>query len=692
MVTKEEKKKLKRSRKKEKKAKKAEKKKKRSKNCDEEPTQNDDDDDDDTSNVQAQIPSNLSNIGASPLNISKSNSAINDSNSIVSSPSESPRKSSKKNKKKKKKRKHENETISTNPEDEIMTTTTTPSKISQILHESIGDEIQNDRKKRKVQESPTDVMSDDKNTNLIDPKNTEKKNKKVSKETTNDDGSQFIGGRVAAMSMKEFESTTGPSGETEDNSSDEMTLLLFYQYIEPILNESQFKTLLSYVETSGERYSITGRMRVAREGLNCTLTGSYWNIRSWCKALRESSELPYFHDTEFKLTDHLPMKQVFPKLHAFKVDEIVNYGLAGSRAPSVHKTGVHLEPEAYNKKMKESNTVIIDVRNHYEAAIGQFQPPSSGAQYIDPMMRKSTEFPVWLDKPETKEILRGKQVLMYCTGGIRCERASALLRTKIETEEDTKKLGIKGVYQLQGGIDKYFREFPDGGLWKGKNFTFDKRFSHAPPNVSVDDTMGKCEKCLKPWDMYRGKRRCPTCGVPSLICRDCYKADQDGTRKIGKNIRCDLCVKEGITSKKQLKEKEKNEMEEYESNLRSTYNFQVPLKESKKNSNTNDFRQVTFAPNPDNITRLFVKNLDVNKVDQKEVCELIPGITHIEWIQDRKTGKWYGSVFVEVTTPNDAAKAVGTVNGQKVFGRKLVVKFAKPDPKSIWPPPSTAIN
>jgi len=78
-------------------------------------------------------------------------------------------------------------------------------------------------------------------------------------------------------------------------------------------------------------------------------------------------------------------------------------------------------------------------------------------------MRKSTEFPVWLDKPETKEMLRGKQVLMYCTGGIRCERASALLRQKIENEEDTKELGIKGVYQLQGGIDKYFKEFPDGG-------------------------------------------------------------------------------------------------------------------------------------------------------------------------------------------------------------------------------------
>ncbi len=59
-------------------------------------------------------------------------------------------------------------------------------------------------------------------------------------------------------------------------------------------------------------------------------------------------------------------------------------------------------------------------------------------------------------------------------GGVRCERASALLKTKIETEKDTKALGIKGVYQLQGGIDKYFRDFPEGGWWQGKNYVFGK--------------------------------------------------------------------------------------------------------------------------------------------------------------------------------------------------------------------------
>ena len=98
-----------------------------------------------------------------------------------------------------------------------------------------------------------------------------------------------------------------------------------------------------------------------------------------------------------------------------------------------------------------------------QADIGNFNPASSSglegkdvAQLVNPKMRQSTDFPDWLGKAETKEALAGKTVLMYCTGGIRCERASALLR---------KKLGgaVGDVFQLQGGIEKYLLQFPDGG-------------------------------------------------------------------------------------------------------------------------------------------------------------------------------------------------------------------------------------
>jgi len=105
-------------------------------------------------------------------------------------------------------------------------------------------------------------------------------------------------------------------------------------------------------------------MRVAREGLNCTLTGSHDGIRAWCAALREydggrskvdevmGERVTEFAKTEFKLTDDLPPKQKFPKLHAFEVVELVNYGLVGSLAPEIGKHGgTHLEPDEYHKKV-----------------------------------------------------------------------------------------------------------------------------------------------------------------------------------------------------------------------------------------------------------------------------------------------------------------------------------------------------
>ena len=135
------------------------------------------------------------------------------------------------------------------------------------------------------------------------------------------------------------------------NSVNNITLLLFYQYVEPCWDDDQFQVALKFVTDQGNKYGLTGRMRVAKEGLNCTLTGSHDGIRNWCAALRTfdggrskidqvtGETITEFAKTEFKLTDDLPPKQRFPKLHAFEVVEIVNYGLAGSRAPEIAKYG-----------------------------------------------------------------------------------------------------------------------------------------------------------------------------------------------------------------------------------------------------------------------------------------------------------------------------------------------------------------
>ena len=109
------------------------------------------------------------------------------------------------------------------------------------------------------------------------------------------------------------------------------------------------------------------------------------------------------------------------------------------------------------------------------------------------------------------------------------------MREKIEKDPTVADLNIQGVYQLQGGIDKYFKEYPDGGNWVGKNYTFDKRFSHVPEGITKSESevevLSKCEACEKPWDRFRGKRRCPTCGVPSIICSDCFDANEKSSAR-----------------------------------------------------------------------------------------------------------------------------------------------------------------
>lgn len=202
----------------------------------------------------------------------------------------------------------------------------------------------------------------------------------------------------------------------------------------------------------GEEHAVTGRGRCAREGLNCTLTGTPAGVRAFCERLRAWD--PAFMETDFKLTDGLAPDQRFKALTIRKTVEIVAYGLPGELAPSLHRNEAkHVPADEYHRMMSEDNTVIIDVRNYYESDIGpspldhcgiraqhavatdcvltacrvrlslvasrcrapwpshrqrvgfaettpasppvagHFQPPPGGAELIDPKMRNSHEFP-----------------------------------------------------------------------------------------------------------------------------------------------------------------------------------------------------------------------------------------------------------------------------------------------------------
>ena len=277
----------------------------------------------------------------------------------------------------------------------------------------------------------------------------------------------------------------------------------------------------------------------------------------------------------------------------------------------------------------------------------------------------------------------------------------------METDPDIQKLGIQGVYQLQGGIDKYFKEFPDGGYWQGKNYVFDKRFAHAPPQVDgqlygqqqqqqqkkktdkttnvanvtdKDSVMGKCEACRKPWDMYRGKRRCPTCGVPSLICKDCFVADKNKTQVLGKTVRCDLCVEQNIQSDRQLRQLQTKQTKAYEQKLASK-GLLTPSAPAASG----------LAPNPNNTTRVVFKNMCKKNMDEATLMDTFPGLTHIVWKTDRTTKARVGQAWGEMATPDDAARAVARDGKDKPFGRPVFVAFEAPGGKDAWPPQNSAV-
>ena len=202
-------------------------------------------------------------------------------------------------------------------------------------------------------------------------------------------------------------------------------LVLFYQYKEPHWTEKEHKQALKKVLAIGKEHGVTGRGRCAREGLNCTLTGTSEGIRGFCNGLR-AWQPDLFNATDFKITDYFENRYVFKALTIRRTDELVAYGMADELAPTlVTSRARHVEADEYHELMNDKDAVIIDVRNSYEADIGKFTGQNdgaatgTGATYIDPKMRKSTDFKQWLEKPETREQLTGKTVMMYCTGGVR---------------------------------------------------------------------------------------------------------------------------------------------------------------------------------------------------------------------------------------------------------------------------------
>ena len=250
-----------------------------------------------------------------------------------------------------------------------------------------------------------------------------------------------------------------------------------------------------------EKLDLTGRILISKHGINGTLGGDIDNLKQYIK---ESKNFEGFKNTVYKWSDG--EKGHFPRLSVKVRDEIVSFGAKDELV--VNENGVvgggkHLKPAQVHKLIEEKGeeVVFFDGRNAYEAAIGKFK------NAIVPNTRTSKDFLKELESGKY-DAIKDKPVVTYCTGGIRCEILSSLMKNR----------GFSEVYQIDGGIVKYGEAYGDDGYWEGSLTVFDNRkkveFSDRPKVIGV------CTRCEGKTSNYEN---ClvPTCNLRVLLCESC---------------------------------------------------------------------------------------------------------------------------------------------------------------------------
>ena len=241
---------------------------------------------------------------------------------------------------------------------------------------------------------------------------------------------------------------------------------------------------------------ILGRIYISHEGLNGTAAADERHIDLYKARLRQE---PGFEDIAFKeeKTGSIPFEKLKVKIRP----EIVSLKASIPIDPSKDGEG-YLEPAEWRRIMEsDKDFVMIDVRNNYESRVGHFE----GA--LTPDLENFYDFPKWIDEAN---IDKNKKILMYCTGGIRCEKFSILMRQK----------GYEDVYQLHGGILNYKHE-QDGAHFKGKCFVFDDRLT-VPVNPLENEPLTKCEITGKPCDTY--------INCANMECNRLFICSEEGAR------------------------------------------------------------------------------------------------------------------------------------------------------------------
>jgi len=240
---------------------------------------------------------------------------------------------------------------------------------------------------------------------------------------------------------------------------------------------------------------VLGRVYVAREGINAQICVPEPN---WDRFVEQLHSIKEFSDVPFKMAIEEDLS--FWKLTIKVRKQIVADGLPEDEY-DVTQVGTHLSPEEFHEALDRDDVVVVDMRNHYESRVGRFE------KAICPDSDTFRE-----ELPMVKNLLKGqedKKVLLYCTGGIRCEKASSYLKHH----------GFKDVNQLYGGIINYTHVIKEKGLkprFLGKNFVFDERIGEKV----TEDVLSQCDQCQVTCDEYTNCKN-TMCNLLFIQCQSC---------------------------------------------------------------------------------------------------------------------------------------------------------------------------
>ena len=269
-----------------------------------------------------------------------------------------------------------------------------------------------------------------------------------------------------------------------------------------------------------KNHNVNGTILVGEEGINGTISSN--SKKNLDKAIEFISKLEGFKNLEVKYS--FSEKNPFIRLKVKLKKEIVTIGDTSVDPTKI--VGEYVSPAEWNELIDNEDTIVIDTRNNYEYSIGTFK------NSLNPKTSKFREFPNWIKEQKfTKEDKKHKNIAMFCTGGIRCEKASSLMRAQ----------GFDNVFHLKGGILKYFEDIPEADTrWQGECFVFDDRVSvkHDLSEGSYDMCHG-CRMPITEDDKLSAKY------IRGVACPDCFDktTEEQKSRYMSRQKQVDLAKK-----------------------------------------------------------------------------------------------------------------------------------------------------